>query len=481
MMMRFSVQFSRVLALVGGGLPLMFAAECSSVARLLNAELAPQLSSPGQISQQAPVRWSTFAAPNPGAVVNVQTESDVVATVKFCAKKNITFLAQNGGNGWKTFDLGTNGVLINIASLNQVTFNADKTQATIGGGSNISNTINHAYAAGSLVVTGNCNCVGTLGALLGGGYGNLMGIYGFGVDNVLSLRVVTADGKVRNVTAQSDPDFFWGLRGAGPNFGIVTSATVKAYPASGTDMQAWTGSLVFTPDKLEQVVQAIQDLVLLPNMTIFMYFLSDGSPANNPTVVASPFLYKGDAASGQAAYASLYAIGPVADTTTVLPYNEWNSGTDPLCVHGDRKPGWSAGFQNMVPDTWRQIYDKYIEFQQMPGAASSGVLMEAYSLTKARSVDPNSAAFPNRNVNFNAFAIPWYNDTSLDSAAIAFGSAARDLWRSTSDLPRDATYINFAHGDEPLDVVYGDSLPKLKTLKQRVDPTNQFDQWFDIK
>ncbi|KAI0540687.1 FAD binding domain-containing protein [Xylaria digitata] len=402
-----------------------------SVAQLLKAELAPHLSRPGLISQQAPTRWSSFEASNPGAIVNIETKSDVVAT--------------NGGSGWSTFDFGTNGVLINLARLNQVSFNADKTQATIGGGSNISNTIAHAYAAGSLVVTGNCNCVGALGAVLGGGYGNLVGLYGLGVDNVLSLRVITADGKVCNVTAASDPDLFWGLRGAGANFGIVTSATVKAYPALEADMQAWTGSLVFSPDKLEQIVQAIQDLVLLPNMTIFLYFASDGSPENNPTLVAQPFLYKGDAALGRVAYASLYAIGPEVDETS---------------------PAWNAGFQETVPATWRQIWDKYVEFQQTPGAGQSGLLLEAYSLTKARSKDAKPAAFPNRDVNFNAFAIPWYDDSSLDDAAKVFGTAARDLWRSTSGLSQ---------------VVYGESLPRLKSIKRRVDPDNWFNQWFNIK
>lgn len=327
-------------------------------------------------------------------------------------------------------------MLISLASLNQVTFNANKSQATIGGGSNINNTISHAYAAGALVETGNCNCVGTLGAILGGGYGNLMGLYGFGVDNVLSLRVVTADGKLLDVTADSHPDLFWALRGAGPNFGIVTSAVVKSYPATGQDLQAWMGDLVFSPDKLEQVIQAIQDLKLEPEMNIFLYFIAVES---EPAIVATPFLYKGNATSGRAAFASLYNIGPELDTTTTLPYNQWNTGGDGFCIRGDRKPSYGAGFQNMIPAVWRQIWDRYVEFQKNPGAENSVVILEAYSLIKARSVHPNSAAFPHRNVNFNAVAIPWYNDTSLDDEAQAFGIAARDLWRATDGLHQTST------------------------------------------
>lgn len=330
-------------------------------------------------------------------------------------------------------------MLINLARLNQVAFNADKTLATIGGGSNISNTIAHAYAAGALIETGNCNCVGTLGAILGGGYGNLVGLYGLGVDNVVSLRVVNADGQLRDVNALSDPDLLWGFRGAGPNFGIVTSAVVRSYPATESDMQAWTGSLVFSPDKLEQVVQAIQGLILQPDMNLFLYFISGGPPTNEPIVLVTPYLYKGNATSGRSAFASLYAIGPESDTTTVLSYNRWNLGGDGFCTPGGRKPSFGVGFQEMVPATWRQIWDMYVEFQQKPTAENSVVLLEAYSLTKARSEDPDSTAFPHRNVNFNAVAIPWYNDTSLDDEAEAFGLAARNLWRATDNLAQNST------------------------------------------
>ncbi|KAK0621571.1 FAD binding domain-containing protein [Bombardia bombarda] len=496
--MKFVSLLSSLAPLLAGGLVSAAAVDSSSVlltrtnggtpisAQQLSAQLAPVLSHQNIISFTAPARWSTFNSPDPAITVNVATEQDVAVVVKLCTTYGIPFLAQNGGNGWATtFNLGQRGVLINLAGLDSVTFNADKTRATIGGGSNINNTIAKAYAAGALIETGNCNCVGALGAILGGGYGNLMGLYGFGVDNVISVRLVTADGKIRDVSATSDPDLFWALRGAGPNLGIVTSAVVKSYPAkTSADLQAWTGALIFTPDKLEQVVQFAQDLVLQPDMNFFLYFISSGPPSNSPVVLTTPFLYKGNATTGQALFAGLYAIGPIVDTTSVLPYNQWNAGGDGFCVRdGDRKPSYGAGFQKMVPATWRAIWNKYVDFQQLPGAESTVVLLEAYSLIKARSaaVASTGGSFPHRDVNFNAVAIAWYNDTALDGPAQAFGSAARDLWRSTDDLAKNATYVNFAHGDESLDTIYGSSLPKLKSVKQRVDPKNQFNQWFDIK
>jgi len=98
-----------------------------------------------------------------------QTDS---SQIKYCTKANVPFLAQNGGVGWaKTFDLRSTGVLVNLAGLNAITIASDKKTATIGGGASIGDTIAAADAADALVLTGNCNCVGSLSAYLGGGYG----------------------------------------------------------------------------------------------------------------------------------------------------------------------------------------------------------------------------------------------------------------------------------------------------------------------
>jgi FAD/FMN-containing dehydrogenase len=94
------------------------------------------------------------------------------------------------------------------------------------------------------------------------------------------MHVVTAQGKLITVTPTTHLNYFWALRGVGPNFGIVTSAVLKAYATPAEENMAWTGALIFTPDKHEKVVQAIQNLNLQPDMNIFMYFVSSGSPWN---------------------------------------------------------------------------------------------------------------------------------------------------------------------------------------------------------
>ena len=97
-----------------------------------------------------------------------------------------------------------------------------------------------------------------------------MGLYGLGVDNLQALNVITPDGKAITVTPKDNTDLWWAMRGAGPNFGIVTSAVMNSYPVSANGPQAWLGPLIFTLDKLELVVQAINDLTLDPEMALSM-------------------------------------------------------------------------------------------------------------------------------------------------------------------------------------------------------------------
>ena len=264
-----------------------------------------------------------------------------------------------------------------------------------------------------------------------------MGLYGLSVDNILSMNVVLANGSAITVTS-SNADLFWALRGAGPNFGIVTSAEMKSYPMPKAQNQAWFGGLYFTEDKIEKVVQGIQDLTLQSHMNIFFYFITSGPPNFTPTVLVTPY-YFGSKADGRAAFKSILDIGPYNDTTSMVPYNQWNTGADGFCIKGGRKPSYAAGFSSMVPATWRQIWNAYVDFLKIPGTGFSSVLVECYSLAKAQSIPSISASFANRDVRFNGVAIPWYTHASLDPAAQAFGSKARDLWRATDGLSGNRT------------------------------------------
>lgn len=309
-----------------------------------------------------------------------------------------------------------------------------------------------------------------------------MGEVGFGVDNIISLRVATASGTILTVSKTSYPDLFWALRGAGPNFGVVISATVKAAPATTTDRTAWINNLFFTPDKLPAIAQAIDDLPLKPEQRIYLVLTSSGPPLNEASVLVTGFLRKGTEETGRAAFKSIYDLGPSSSSSTVTPYENWNDANIAFCARGDRKPAYSTTITSMQPNTWPEIWALYTQFQAK--GPNSAVLIERYNLTKARSAAKKSAAF-NPALRDPAFAqaivIPWYTDAALDVEANEFGRRVRNLWSDNDDAARNPTYVNFAHGDESLDALYGSSLPQLRALKKKWDPQGVFGQWFPIR
>ncbi|RDA83424.1 hypothetical protein CP532_4421 [Ophiocordyceps camponoti-leonardi (nom. inval.)] len=437
------------------------------------------LSPDSRIDGHAP-RWSEYGAPSPAAVVHPATVSDVQTTIWWADTHDIPFWLYNGGNGWAVnLNLNLNHTTffyLALDLLRSVTFNPDKTVATIGAGALTADVVHAGCDARSLVATATCDCVGFLGALLGGGAGYLTGQYGLLVDTVLSMDIVLSDGSLRTVTESSDPDLWWALRGAGPNFGVVVQVSVAAHPDAV--LSAWQGSLVFSPDKLGSVLAALADLPTLPPPAALglLYATLNGSPA-----VVVDLFFHGPAAEATECFASLLSLGPVSDSTSMKPWKDWNAPSAAACTKGGRKPTWAAGMSRFDPLVFGQVYDLWHEVTQHPGAANSSMLLNWFPMDKARSVPLTGSAVPFRaEVALFPTLTVAYEDAAFDEAAVEYGRRVRGLWRAADGLGRRMTYINNAFGDEPLEVIYGYALDRLQRLKKRYDPSCRFGRWFPL-
>ncbi|PVI05760.1 FAD-binding domain-containing protein [Periconia macrospinosa] len=444
------------------------------------AELGSRLSPAAFITtniSSAP-RWSEYHAPQAGYIVHVAEESDVAETVKYCNQNNRTFLAQSGGHGWaNTFSMNGKEVIINMRGLNSVQLSDNKTSVRIGGGVINEEIIQVAYENGVQVLNGGCNCVGVLGATLGGGVSRFMNLYGLPADNLISASVVTSTGSVVTASSIENSDLLWALRGAGANFGIVTSAVMNAYPAANNGT-VWAGSLIFTGDKLEGFIAAMGALNLTEDMTVHWGF-SHALPNNGPAITAEIFFMRGDVKAAREAYQSLYALDPVSDTTRVLQYNHLNDDTIELCEDGGRKPAWHVGLKKLDYPTFQQIWDRWVEFVARTGIDTT-ILVETYSGYVTQSITSEHASYAHRDINFYAWSLSFWDDESLDGVVEEYGEEVRSLWRSSSGFEQSRAYLNFAHGDEPLEEIYGESLPRLKELKKKWDPEAKFNQFFPI-
>lgn len=140
-----------------------------------------------------------------------------------------------------------------MTGMNNITIVDNGDAAIIEGGVLNGDTITYLWSQGKQTATTGCDCVGYIAPILGGGHGWLQGRYGLAADQLISARMVLANGTAITVSEENNPDLFWGIRGAGHNFGIVTQVKLKIYDREPEQDQWAASGFVFTHDKLEQV------------------------------------------------------------------------------------------------------------------------------------------------------------------------------------------------------------------------------------
>ncbi|MBC6446272.1 FAD-binding oxidoreductase [Actinokineospora xionganensis] len=171
-----------------------------------------------------------FDRKQPAAVAAVRTPEQVQACVELARQSQLPIAARSGGHSYAGYSVPESGLVVDLRAMNKVDIQG--TTATIGAGALLFDVYTALAQAGRCIPAGSCPSVGIAGLTLGGGVGVLSRKYGLTCDKLTAIQLVTADGILRDVTADADPDLFWALRGGGGgNFGIVTSFTFATDPA----------------------------------------------------------------------------------------------------------------------------------------------------------------------------------------------------------------------------------------------------------
>ncbi|KAI1733493.1 FAD binding domain protein [Xylaria scruposa] len=437
---------------------------------------------------QATTRWSTLDTPHVNIVVVPSVENDVVETVKYANSRNISFLAVNGGHGAiTTVGRLQNGIEIWLNQLSSVEVAEDGATAKIGGGT-LSKTITDSlWAREKQTVTGGCECTSLLGPGLGGGHGFLQGRHGLIADQFVSMNVVLANGDLQTIDKTSD--LWWAMQGAGHNFGIVTSVTLKIYDVQYPD---WAyANFIFTGDKVEGLYHAINKY-LLKNGRQPVYIINYSFFFNDPTldpdkpVIMFFVLQEGTSVVDSIYTDPFHKLGPLATSAaggsyTDLPAWTGNSNESPPCQ--------KAGLVNIrfpidLPEyniaAQRDIYDLFAStIKTTPALNGSLFLFEGYSLEGVQAVPNYKTAFPNRAGNLLVSPLLTYapDTPELDEIATDLGRRLRQILYKGSGQKELYTYVNYAFGDETNKNWYGYEQwrqDRLKALKQKYDPLGKF-------
>src|SRR5215207_10063376 len=166
----------------------------------------------------------------PALIVRCRTTADVVAALEFARSAGLEVSVRGGGHNVAGRAVTDGGVMISLADMTEVAVDPASATAVAQGGATWAE-LNTATGEHGLAVTGGViSTTGIAGLTLGGGLGWLMGKHGLAADNLVSVELVTADGDIRNVSAENEPDLFWALRGAGANFGVATALEYRLHP-----------------------------------------------------------------------------------------------------------------------------------------------------------------------------------------------------------------------------------------------------------
>ncbi|KAF1971666.1 putative FAD-dependent oxygenase [Bimuria novae-zelandiae CBS 107.79] len=426
-------------------------------------------------------RWSTLDAPTFRLTVEVATENDVVEVVKYANQQNTSFLAVNNAHGAIiTTGRVQNGIMIWMRQLDSIKIAEDGQTATFGGGIIDKTVTDGLWAARKQTVTGGCECVSVIGPGLGGGHGFLQGRHGLVSDQFVSLNMVMADGTLQTIDATHE--LWWAVRGAGHNFGIVTSITSKIYDVK---YPQWSfQNFTFTGDKVEALFENINKY-LLQNGTqpvdlwhhaffsqagIVLYILQEGVEAVSSAYTA-PFL-------------ALHPVTTFAGTGDYPDLPGWvgwgrYGGT---CHNAGLTATTRFPIELQTYDVraTRRVYDLFIStLNEIPALNRSAILLEGYAQQGVKAIPAKDSAYPFRGSNLLVAPVIRFVEGSkeLEESAVRLGEALRDIFHESSGVMEKRVYVNYALGTESVGETYGEErwrLRRLRRLKRKWDPEGRF-------
>jgi FAD/FMN-containing dehydrogenase len=221
---------------------------------LLQKQLPADMIVVGESTAGAVRPWNAQVRQRPAVIARCRTTEDVQTAVLAARSAGLPLSVFGGGHDWAGGAIRDGGLLVDLSAMRQVT--VEGAEARVAGGATVSDVLDAARPHGYAAAVGTVSSVGFTGLTLGGGYGTLIGLVGLGVDNVLSAEVVLADGRIVTADPQHEPDLFWGLRGGGGNFGVVTELRTRLHPHA----EVTTGMIAFSWEQAGSVLRGWRDL-----------------------------------------------------------------------------------------------------------------------------------------------------------------------------------------------------------------------------
>lgn len=411
----------------------------------------------------------------PALIARCRSTGDVVAALAHARENGLPVAVHGGGHAVAGHAVCDGGVMIDLRPLKQIRLDPSSRRVLAGAGLTWGELDAATQEHGLAVTGGRMSTTGVAGFTLGSGSGWLERKLGLAPDNLLSAEVVLADGSVVTASEREHPDLFWGLRGGGGNFGIVTSFEFELHPVgpillggmsihpaerAGDVLRFFAQFIADAPDEVGGCVA----LVTAPHAP----FVPE--PARGQPAVGIISLYVGDAEAGQEALAPLREFGPPAlDMVAPMPYVALQQLIDAMVQPG-RRNHWGGDF---YPELSDELIDELCAAHATIPSPLSQIVIVPGGGQVAR-VPDDAMALGNREAAFNSHLIAMWDDPDDDERNVAW---LRALRAATRPYTTGGAFLNFMEedGEDKVRAAFGgQKYDRLATIKHRYDPDNVF-------
>ena len=434
--------------------------------RALDEAFAGEVIRPEDPSYDAArVVWNGMIDRRPALIVRPTGAADVVTAIRFARDEELPIAVRSGGHSIPGFSTCDDGIVIDLSRMRGVRVDPERRSARANGGALLGELDHEAQAFGLVCPVGVISHTGAAGLTLGGGMGRLQRKFGLTIDNLLAADVVTADGTLVHASADENPELFWGLRGAGANFGIVTSLEYRLHPL---DRVITSGAVLHPVDRAKELAALARELVAdgPDELALSFGLVNEGAPLAYVGV-----LHSGSLEDAERDLATLRAFGPpTAGSIEAKPYLATQTMNDEAMQWGYRFSMKSALLRDL-PD---ELIDRLVgHLAKVPEGAHGE--FSSWAMGRAVAAVPeNATAFAGRDATYWLAAEILWEDEALDESCRAW---ARNALADAQPFATTGRYVNDVAetGDDVVRSVYGDAkYERLVALKRAWDPDNVF-------
>jgi FAD/FMN-containing dehydrogenase len=438
----------------------------SAAAQGFADSLRGQLVQPGNAGYDEARRvWNGMIDRRPALIARCAGAGDVMAAVRFARDHRLLVSVKGGGHNITGNAVCEGGLMIDLSPMTSVRVDPVQRAARAEAGLTWGEYNRETQAFGLASTGGVVSTTGIAGLTLGGGLGWLMGKHGLSCDNLLSADIVTAAGELLTASPDQHPDLFWGLRGGGGNFGVVTSFEYRVHPVG----PVLAGMVLHPMAKAREVLRFYRDFARsCPDEALAAAALMT-SPEGDP-VVAIIASYIGDIAAGEATLAPVRKFGsPLLDTIAPTSYVQLNTLFDAAVPYGGVQRYWKSSFLKQLDDDLIEIL---IERSAKMLSPMSMVLFFHLHGAAARE-DRDATAFGLRDDQWDYDVISQWKDPAETADHIRW---TRQFWTAVEPFATGEVYVNHLDAEETTRIraAYSHGYDRLVALKNKYDPTNLF-------